>query len=61
MLAASIIEIDGVPVPMPTTEQQIESIVGRLGDAGLDAIADILVTPDPPPESAVGNLPGTLT
>ncbi len=61
MLAASVVEIDGVPVPMPATEQQIEGLVGRLGDPGLDAVASALTTPDDASEAAAGNLPGTPT
>jgi hypothetical protein len=41
-LAFSILEIDGVPIPTPTTESQIESVIDRLGDAGLAAVADLL-------------------
>jgi hypothetical protein len=39
MLAYSVVAIDGVPVPSPTNEQQIESLVSRLGDAGIAAAA----------------------
>ena len=39
-LAFSVLEIDGVPVPPPATEAQIESLIDRLGDEGLAAIAD---------------------
>ncbi len=63
MLAASVVEFQGVPVPMPVTEQQIEAIVSRIGDTGLDAIADALVAPglDTHANSLAiaGNLPGT--
>lgn len=38
-LACSVHAIDDVPVPMPTNEPQIEALVGRLGDAGIAAIA----------------------
>lgn len=41
-LAFSVVEIDGVPIPAPATKSQIESIIDRLGDAGLAAIADML-------------------
>jgi hypothetical protein len=41
-LAFSVLEVDGVPIPTPSTESQIESIIDRLGDAGLSAIADTL-------------------
>ncbi len=50
-LAASVISIDGVPVPTPTTEGQIESLVGRLGDAGISAVAQAL-TPNAEAEPA---------
>ncbi len=60
-LAFSVLEIDGVPVPPPGTEPQIESLIDRLGDDGLAAIADILKDQQDAPDqtSNVGNLPGT--
>lgn len=59
-LAFAIQEIDGVPVPTPATEAQIESLIERLGDEGLAAIADTLKDTDDEPDSktTVGNLPG---
>lgn len=42
LLASSVSEIDGIPVPAPTNENQIEALVGRLGDVGLEAIARTL-------------------
>ena len=42
MLACSVAEIDNVPVPAPTNEQQIESMVARLGDLGIAAVAEAL-------------------
>jgi hypothetical protein len=39
MLAASVTGIDGVPVPPPVTEGQLETLVQRLGDSGIEAIA----------------------
>lgn len=41
-LAFSVLEIDGVPVPASVTEAQIEGLVGRLGDTGLTAIANVI-------------------
>nr|WP_294511699.1 hypothetical protein [uncultured Rhodopila sp.] len=41
-LAFSVLEIDGVPVPPPATESQIESLIDRLGDDGLAVIATLL-------------------
>ena len=62
-LALSVLEIDGVPVPQPTTESQIENLVERLGDEGLEAIADMLNadTSESITKSQMGNLPGTLS
>lgn len=62
-LAFSVLEIDGVPVPPPTTEPHIESLIERLGDAGLQAIADTVAEEQEIPDrkSTVGNLPGTLS
>jgi hypothetical protein len=42
MLACSVAEVDNVPVPTPTNEQQIESMVARLGDLGIAAVAEAL-------------------
>ena len=36
-VAVSVSAIDGVPVPAPATEAQVEALVARLGDAGLAA------------------------
>jgi hypothetical protein len=41
-LAAAVTAIDQVPVPPPATEAQIESLVARLGDSGIAAVADAL-------------------
>jgi hypothetical protein len=62
-LAFSVLEIDGVPIPPPTTEPQIESLIDRLGDEGLAAIADMIKDEqeDLDRKSNVGNLPGTLS
>ncbi len=62
-LAFSVLEIDGVPVPPPATEAQIESLIDRLGDEGLEAIADVLKEDPNEPEAKarVGNSPGTLS
>ena len=42
MLASSVSAIDDLPVPTPVNEQQIESLVGRLGDAGLTAVSEAI-------------------
>jgi hypothetical protein len=42
MLACSVAEIVNVPLPPPTNEQQIESMVARLGDLGIAAVAEAL-------------------
>ena len=42
MLAMCVVAIDGVPVPQPATEGQLEALVGRLGDAGMVAIGQEL-------------------
>lgn len=38
-LAACVVAIDDVPVPLPATESQIESLVAKLGDDGIAAVA----------------------
>lgn len=42
VLAYSVTAIDDVPVPVPSNEVQIEAIVSRLGDAGINAVAAVL-------------------
>ena len=56
-LALSVVEIDGIPVPFPVTEVQIENLIERLGDDGLAAIARSLQDVQGTPASAdeVGN------
>jgi hypothetical protein len=39
ILAASVTAIDGVPVPPPTSEAQLEAMIRHLGDVGMAAIA----------------------
>lgn len=50
MLAVSVSAIDDIPVPQPGTEQQVEALVHRLGDAGIAAVASAL-EPSLPPRS----------
>ena len=53
LLAASVVAIDDVPVPPPATEAQIEALVARLGDDGLEAIDTAFAqTPIEPAELA---------
>ena len=42
VLAGSVSAIDDVPIPFPANEAHIESLVGRLGDAGLEAVAEAI-------------------
>jgi hypothetical protein len=62
-MAFGILEIDGVPVPTPATEAQIEGLIDRLGDEGLAAIANVLKDDclASTTQSDVGNSPGTLS
>lgn len=56
-LAFAVTSIDDVPMPQPASEGQIETLIDKLGDAGVTAIADAI---DQPTEGLdVGNLPGT--
>lgn len=43
MIAASCTSIDGIPQPFPTRENEIDAFIARLGDEGMDAIAEGLV------------------
>ena len=45
LLAACVTAIDGVPVPPPATENQIEALVQRLDDSGLTAVGNALEPP----------------
>ena len=42
MLAFVVSAIDGVPLPQPTNEYQIEAAINRLGDAAIAAIGAAL-------------------
>lgn len=55
MLAMCVQAIDGVPVPPPANEGQLEALVERLGDAGLVAVGDALDPDGDAPGSASGN------
>ena len=57
MLAASVVAIDTIPVPAPVTEGQLEALVGRLGNAGIEAVASALAIGVAPPmgSAAQGN------
>jgi len=46
-LACSVAAIDDVPVPPPANEAQIEALVARLGDTGINAIASVLAPAEP--------------
>lgn len=62
ILATSVAAIDGVPVPLPVNETQIEAAVSRLGDSGLDAVAAALDTAEAQQtEQVAGNSQGTPT
>ena len=40
-LASAVIEIDGDPVPPPVTVRELEFLVDRLGDEGLNAVGEV--------------------
>lgn len=48
MLAVSVTAVDGVPVPSPATEAQVEALVRRLGDEGIGAVAEVLAVTHAP-------------
>jgi hypothetical protein len=59
-LASSVHEIEGIPVPAPANEAQIEALIDRLGEDGLAAIAAATDEQEKAGRPArVGNLPGT--
>jgi hypothetical protein len=61
MVACAVNAIDGVPVPIPGNEHQIESLVQRLGDVGLRAASAVLEPPlsDDELRDQAGNSAGT--
>lgn len=64
ILASSVVAIDEIPIPSPSKETQIEALVGRLGDIGIEAIAEALEPYDadePRQVTTAGNLSGTPT
>ena len=42
LIAMSVLDIDGVPIMKPANQAQLEALVERLGDAGVDAISAAL-------------------
>ncbi len=62
LTACAVKFIDGVPVPHPTNEQQIENLILRLGDAGMNAAGTVVAVRDPSPAEVreeAGNSAGT--
>jgi hypothetical protein len=56
LIASSVTAIDDVPVPTPVNEFQIETMIARLGDPGIAAVADALQrTQEPPTAELVEN------
>ena len=53
VLACSVVAIDDVPVPTPSTEAQIEAMVARLGDTGIAAVAAALRSDSAPGSATV--------
>ena len=47
VVAASVTAIDDIPVPPPTNEAQIEALVQRLGDDGINAVGQVLASEAP--------------
>ena len=45
MMVASVADIDGVPLVMPTTEQHIDALIRRIGDEGF-AVLQIKIERD---------------
>jgi hypothetical protein len=52
MLACSCTEVDGVPLPFPSRESEVDAAIARLDDEGLEAIATALVTDEMEKEKA---------
>ncbi len=56
-LAFAVLAIDGVPLPQPANEQQVEAAIDRIGDVGMHAIGQALNIPSPeePADANPGN------
>jgi hypothetical protein len=39
-VASHVVEIDGAPVPPARNDRQVDAIIARLGDEGLEAVAE---------------------
>ncbi len=55
-LAFSVAAIDGVPVPQPASEAQVEHLVARLDDAGLTAVSNGLAAAHATDRGGAGGL-----
>ena len=53
-LAFAVNAIDGIPVPQPTNDPQIDAAIERLGNEGIDAIGEAL-RPEEPATATAGN------
>ena len=40
-LAYAVTNVDGIPIPQPVNEAQLEAVIARLGDDGLQAVATL--------------------
>ncbi len=63
LTACAVKFIDDVPVPHPTNEQQIENLIARLGDAGMNAAGTVVAVRGPSHAEVreeAGNSAGTL-
>ena len=45
LIASSVVAIDDVPVPPPVSNCRSKAMIGRLGDTGVSAIAQVLRQP----------------
>lgn len=58
-LAFAVVAIDGIPVPQPATEAQVEAAIDRLGDVAIHAIGAALnpdaPSPGEPADATAGN------
>ncbi len=44
-VAASVAEIEGIPIPFPSSEVSIEAVLERLGEEGVSAVAARFLEP----------------
>jgi hypothetical protein len=56
--AAAVTELDGLPVPFPSTSLQLDALIGRLDEDGLEAVILALLALSPKTEDVAAEAKG---